>query len=114
MNNRENYMLGHLFLMQLSLVLPLVMLDAPLWLILVASLLIFSPLLLASTTYTTILLCAYDIIRPILYIWALVATIGGVQDFFAIAFYVLFALQILSIVKKAIGTISIIVITLTK
>ena len=100
--------------MQLSIGLPLIMLNAPLWLILGATFLVFSPLFFGSLTYATFLFCSYDIIRPILYIWALVVTIGGKQDFIAIAFYVLFALQAISIIKRLIGTIGIIIIALTE
>lgn len=114
MKNHENYLLSQLFLMQLSLILPLIMLDAPMLLILAVPLLVFSPLLFNSTPYATIVFCAYDIIRPILYIWALVVTIGGKQDFFAIAFYIIAALQIMSIAKRFIGTIGLIVIALTE
>lgn len=114
MKKQENYVLFQLFLMELSLGIPLIMLEAPLWLILMATFLIFTPMLFGSFTYATILYCSYDVIRPILYIWALVVTILGVQDFFAIAFYILAGLQAISIVKRFIGTIGIIVIALTE
>ena len=114
MKNQENHVLFQLFLMELSLGIPLIMLDAPLWLILMATFLIFTPMLFGSFTYATILYCSYDVIRPILYIWALVVTILGVQDLFAIAFYILAGLQALSIVKRFIGTIGIIIIALTE
>ena len=100
--------------MQMSLSIPLVMLDAPLWVTLLAPLLVYTPLLIYSMAYTTLLLCAYDIVRPALYVWALVVTICGVQDFFAIAFYIIVALQIFSIIKRFIGTIGIIIIALTE
>ena len=113
MNSRENFAVFQIFLMELSLTIPLVMLDAPIWIIFVATFLMFSPLLLGSFTYAAILYSSYDFVRPILYIWALVVTIGGKQDFFAITFYVLFGLQLLSIVKRLIGTIGIIIIAIT-
>ena len=115
MNKQEsNYHIFQLFLMQLSISIPLIMLNAPLILILATTFLIFSPLFFGSLPYATVLFSAYDIIRPILYIWALIVTIGGRQDFFAIAFYVLFALQAISILKRLIGTIGIIIVALTE
>ena len=102
-----------LFLMSLSLTLSLAMLDAPILLICTSSFLVFSPLLFGSFTYSAFLYCAYDFVRPILYIWALVVTIQGKQDFFAIAFYILTGLQAISIVKRLMGTVGIIIIALT-
>lgn len=102
-----------LFLMSLSLTVSLLMLDAPIWLICVATLLVFSPMFFGSLAYATFVYCTYDIIRPIVYIWALVVAIQGKQDFFAIAFYILTGLQAISIVKRFMGTIGIIIIALT-
>lgn len=113
MNNQENYNIFMLFLMELSLSIALIMLNAPLWIIIVATFLIFSPLLFGSIAYAAVIFCTYDILRPILYIWAFVVTVQGKQDFFAIAFYILATLQIFSIVKRFIGTIGIILIALT-
>ena len=110
----EKYAKFQLFLMSLSLTISLVMLDAPLWLICTATFLVFSPLLFGSLSYATFLYCTYDIVRPILYTWALVVTIQGKQDFVAIAFYVLFAIQVITMVKRFIGTIGIIIIAITE
>jgi hypothetical protein len=110
----NNYSIFQLFLMQLSISIALIMLDAPLFIIIATPVIMFSPLFLGSLTYATILFCLYDIIRPILYISALVVTIGGKQDFFAIAFYVIFGLQAITIVKRLIGTICIIIVALTE
>lgn len=115
MNDQKlNYSIFQLFLMQLSISIALIMLDAPLFLITLATILVFSPLFFGSLTYATFLFCAYDIIRPILYIWALAITIGGKQDFFAIAFYILSGVQAISIIKRLIGTICIIVVALVE
>ena len=114
MKNQENYNIFALFLMQLSISIALIMINAPLWLIIVATLLIFSPLFFGSITYASFICCTYDIVRPIIYIWALVVTIHGKQDFFAIAFYVLSVLQAFSIIKRFIGTICIIIVALTE
>ena len=91
--------------LMLSITLPLIMLDAPIWLITVVDLIILSPMLLWSQTLTVIVPYAYYIIKPILYVWALVVTILGVQDFFAIAFYILMAIQTPNMIKNFIGTI---------
>lgn len=112
--NENRFVNFKLFLMSLSLTLSLMMLDAPIWLIGISTLLVFSPFLFNSFTYATFLYCAYDIIRPILYTWALVVTIQGKQDFFAIAFYILAGLQAISIIKRFIGTIGIIIVALTE
>jgi hypothetical protein len=110
MNEKENkYALFQLFLMQLSISIALVALDAPFFLILVVPLLVFSPLFFYSLTYNVILLCLYNIIRPILYTWALIITIGGKQDFFAVAFYVIFALQVINMISNFIGSVAIII-----
>ena len=111
---KNNYNIFQLFLMQLSISIALIMLDAPLFLITVATILVFSPMFFGSSTYATILFCSYDIIRAILYIWALIVTIGGEQDFFAIAFYILSGLQAISIIKRLIGTIGIIIVALAE
>ena len=113
-NQENNFVLFKSFLMSLSLTLPLCMLNAPIWMIGLATFLVFSPLIFGSFTYATFLYCVYDIVRPILYIWALVVTIQGEQDFFAKAFYVLFAIQVITIAKRLIGTIGIILIALTE
>lgn len=111
---RENYATFRIFLMSLSLTVSLVMLDAPIWLICITTLVLFSPTFLGSFTYAAFLYCTYDIVRPILYIWALVVTIQGKQDFVAIVFYVLFAIQAMTMLKRLIGTIGIILTALTE
>ena len=110
--NRERYTLFQLFLMSLSLTIALIMLNAPIWVITVATLLVFSPCFFRSLAYSAFLFCTYDILRPIIYVCALVVTAQGKQDFFAIAFYVLAALQLISILKRFIGTVCIIVLAL--
>ena len=100
-----NYTLIKTFFMSLSLTIALVMLNTPFWLISIATLFLFSPLFFSSFAYATLVQLAYDLGRPILYIWALVVTIQGKQDFIAIAFYILIALQITTIVKRCVGTL---------
>lgn len=111
-DRQMNYHIGRAFLLSLSLTIPHIMLDTPPWLICVITFLVFSPLLFRSLTYATIMYCAYDIVRPIFYAWAFIVTVQGKQDIFAIAFYILMALQSISMIKKLIGTIGIIVLAL--
>lgn len=101
-------MLWLLMPMVLSITVPLLMLDTPIWLMSLIDLVILSPMLLWSQKLSVIVPYAYHIIRPILYISALVVTILGVQDFLAIAFYILMAIQIPRMIKNFIGTILII------
>ena len=108
-----NYVLFQSFLMSLSLLVPLIMLDTPILIICIITFLIFSPLLFKSLKFAMILYITYDIARPILYVCGLIVTVLGKQDFFAIAFYILMALQAWNIIKKLIGTISIIVTILS-
>lgn len=98
-------MLCLLLPMALSLTLPLLMLDAPIWLMTVVDIIILSPMLFWSQSLAVIVPRAYYLIKPILYIWALVVTILGAQDFFAIAFYILMGLQIPKMIMNFIGTI---------
>ena len=113
MKNQGNHALFMLFLMNVSLTIPLIMMNTPYWLITVVTLLVFSPALIGSYTYAALHTFAYNILRFVLYVWGLVVTIGGKQDFFAIAFYILTALQAIDIIKKFIGTIMMMFIMLT-
>ena len=106
--NYTKQMLKLLLPMVISITIPLLMLDAPIWLMVVVDLIILSPMLFWSRSLSVIVPYAYYIIKPILYVWALVVTILGVQDFFAIAFYILMALQTPNMIKNFIGTILII------
>ncbi len=114
MENRDGYLYIQLSLLSLSLILPLIMIKTPIWLICVTTFIVFSPLLFPSVFYTAILFCMYDIIRPILYVWGLVATIQGKQDFFAIAFYILMGLQAFSIIKRFLGTVKGLILAFTE
>ena len=104
-NQENNYVYIQIFLMSISLTIALVMLNAPFWLISIVTLFLFSPLLFGSLLYASIVYIIYDIVRPILYIGALVVTIQGKQDFVAIAFYILAALQVINILRRFIGTV---------
>lgn len=109
--NEQNYtkrMLWLLMPMVLSITLPLLMLDTPIWLMVIVDLIILSPWIFTSLKLSVIVPYTYYIIKPLLYIWALVVTILGKQDFFAIAFYILMGIQTPRMIKNFIGTILII------
>lgn len=111
MKNQNYSLTGILFLMSLmfiSLTVPIVMLDAPIWLIAVIGALIYSPIIFASGWLTVVVGYGYHLARPVLYICALIVTIQGKQDFLAIAFYILMGLQIISIIKGFLGTVFVI------
>lgn len=105
-------MLWLLIPMVVSITIPLLMLDTPVWLMAIINLMILSPMLLVSLKLSTIVPYAYYIINPILYVWALIVTIIGVQDFLAIAFYILMAIQTPKMMKNFIGTIIILVLAI--
>lgn len=115
MKNRENmfnYNLFILFLMQLSLILPLIMIEAPTWIIITIPILVYLPLLLQSFVLHIILFYLYDIVKPILYVWGLIVTIQGTQDFFAITFYIIAGLQVVNMIKRLFGTVCSIILIL--
>jgi hypothetical protein len=108
MSNQDNYtrvMLRMLIPMVVSITLPLIMLDTPVWLITIINMIILSPMLFMSITLSSLIPFAYHIIKPILYIWALVVTILGKQDFLAITFYILMGIQIPKMLMNFIGTL---------
>ena len=105
-NTSRNYGLFRLFLLSLSLAIPLIVIGAPGWIIALASVYVFSPLLFKSELLLYITAWLYDIVlRPGLYVWALIVAINGPQDFVAIAFYILAFLQAWSILKNLISQI---------
>lgn len=113
MNDKSfRYLSFQLILMGLSINLPLIMIDAPIWLMTVTVLIILSPMLFWSQRLSVIVPYAYYIIKPILYTVALVVTIIGVQDFFSIAFYILMAIQTPMMIMNFIGTILIVYYTI--
>lgn len=112
-DNKLKYLLFRLFLMSLSLVFPLIMLEAPIFLIVITPFIVYSPLLFKSLAYGNIVYCLCYILRPILYVWGLIVAVQGEQDFFAIAFYILLGLQAIDIVKTFIATILSIILLFT-
>lgn len=111
---KENYLYIKFILMSVSLTIALAMLNAPYLLISIVAFLVVSPLIFHSNVWATLILTAYNIVRPIFYVWATVVTVQGKQDFLAIAFYVLAVLQVISIIKNLIGTVMIIFTSLFK
>ena len=103
-----NYLLLRTVLMSVSLAIALMMINTPIVLICAITFLVFSPLIFKSPTYAVILYSIYDVARPVLYVLALLVTIGGEQDFFAIAFYILAGLQVISMIKRFVGTVAMI------
>lgn len=112
MINPDNYYIKQMLIillpMVISLTIPLIMLNTPIWLMIIIDLIILSPLLFCSLKLTVLIPYAYYIVNPILYICALIVTIIGTQDFWAIAFYILFGLQAPIMIKNFIGTVLII------
>lgn len=100
------YALFILFLMSLSLTIPLIFLNAPWWVLSIVTLAVFATALSGSELIALVYRLIHNIVlRPGLYIWALVITINGPQDFLAIAFYIIAGLQALSIIKNFLGEI---------
>ena len=111
--NYTKQMLWLLLPMSLSIILALIMLDISVWLISAVNIVILSPVLFWSKKLAVIVPYVYYITKPILYVWALVVTIRGEQDFFAIAFYILMAIQIPKMITNFIGTIAILFCAIT-
>ncbi len=111
---KHTYAQIQLLLMSLSISLPLIIMNAPLLLILITTLLIFSPAMSKSLYVGVIVFCLYDIVRPILYIAGIIVAAQGPQDFVAIAFYIITGLQALSILKKFIATVLTLIISFKK
>lgn len=96
-----NYGLFRMLLWSLSLAIPLVIIEAPFWVISIVSLVMFLPVIIPSDWTVITVIALYTILlRPGLYIWGLIVAINGPQDIIAIAFYVIAGLQAISIVKN--------------
>lgn len=96
-----NYGLFMAFLASLSLSIPLIVIGVPFWVISVVSLAMFLPRIIPSEWIAITVIALYTLLlRPGLYIWALVVATNGQQDFVAIAFYVVAGLQAISIIKN--------------
>ena len=96
-----NYGLFMMLLKSLSLSIPLIIIDAPFWVISIVSFVMFLPFIIKSDWTVIAIIALYTILlRPGLYIWALVVAINGPQDIVAIAFYIIAGLQATSIIKN--------------
>lgn len=102
----ESYLLRQLFLMSLSLTVPLIMIGASFWVITLVTIIIFATALSGKVGIAYIYRVLHNIIlRPGLYIWALIVTISGPQDVVAIGFYIVLACQLKNIIANFIGEI---------
>ena len=103
-DRKINYGLFRMFLCSISLTIPLLMIDAPAWVISLVSLVMFLPFIFQSPSLVIPVIAIYSVLlRPGLYIWALIVTARGPQDFIAIAFYIVSGLQAISIIKNFIA-----------
>lgn len=108
MDNERSYKyaLIKLLLMSLSLTVPLIMIGASKWVISIVSLIVFVSALCGNVGIAYAYRILHNIIlRPGLYIWALVVSIKGQQDVFSVAFYIIFVCQLKNIVKTFISEI---------
>ena len=101
-NKIIKYALLTLFFKDLSISIPLIFLDVPLLIISIVSGIIILSVFIGSEVFSFVLLQIYNVARPIIYIIALIGTIKGTQDFIAIAFYIILAVQIPSMIKNLI------------
>lgn len=100
------YALRRLFLMSLSLAIPLIMIGASGWIITLVTIIIFATALCGNMGIAYIYRLLHNIIlRPGLYIWALIVIVSGQQDIVAIGFYIVFACQLKNIIGNFIGEI---------
>lgn len=99
--------------MAASVSFPLIILNAPDWVISLPTTVFMLAMILAifgkASGFVEVLILlmtyGYNIIKPVLYIWALLVTIHGPQDTLAIVFYIVTALQAVFMIKNFIGTL---------
>jgi hypothetical protein len=105
-NPSLSYLLRQLFLMSLSLAIALIMIDVSVWIITLVTIIIFATALSGRVGIAYIYRMLHNILlRPGLYIWALIITITGPQDIVAIGFYIAFVCQAKNIISNFIGEI---------
>ena len=105
-NNSLGFLLWKLFLMSLSLAIPLIMIGTSGWIITLVTVIVFATALSGRVGIAYIYRMLHNILlRPGLYIWALIVTIAGPQDVVAIGFYVVFACQAMNIISNFIGEV---------
>lgn len=102
-NKIFRYLLISSFLRAISLSIPLIMIYVNTDISLPLTLLSFIPflqILIHSENFVLFIEFVYNVVlRPVVYIIALITTIQANQDFISIIFYALFALQIINIIK---------------
>lgn len=105
-NHSLSFLLRQLFLISLSLAIPLILIGASGWVITIATIAIFATALSGNVLIAYIYRVIHNIIlRPSLYIWALIVTISGPQDIVAIGFYIAFVCQLKNIIGNFVGEI---------
>ncbi len=112
--NKLRYARFIIFLRETSIYIALIMLHTPPLLIFIILLLSSLIMIMPSLVAQFIIQHVYNFVRPILYVWALIITIGGKQDVFAILFYILSGVQAISIIKNLFYSILVIVNSFSK
>lgn len=88
------FLIGSLFVNFLIQFAPLVALRFPFWIDL---------LLIIAITYIPI---ANIVVNVVIWIWGLVVTIQGRQDWFAIVYYIVFLINLIHVIAKASAALS--------
>lgn len=104
-----NYILLTTALKVTSVSIALFMIGAPIFIILLITTFIYLPAFKPSVTLALIVEHTYNIGRLILYIVATIIAIGGDQNFFTIAFYILAGIQAMYIIPQFIFSIATII-----
>jgi len=103
-NQSTNILLKTAWLQFFSLTLALIIMGAPFWVFCITSAFCFLPCFTLSLNLSLVEYFLYNIlIRPGLYTYAIIATVLGDQDVFAIAFYIIAGIQLPSIIKNMVG-----------
>lgn len=109
-NNFINYSITTLFFKSVSVIIALIMFESPMPAILAVPIVMFLPMLIGSPIILSIVLHVYNLFRPVFYVAAIISTIIGNQDMVAIAFYIISAIQIPSMLSNLLQTISFLVL----
>lgn len=101
-NNHRGYTNSRGFWASVSLAIALIVIGAPSWVMLLTTLFVFLPCIFNSDGIFLTVFFTYSFARPVLYVFALISAIKGPQDFIAIAFYVVAAVQVFAMVQNII------------
>ena len=105
-NSSFSFLLWQLFLMSLSLGIALIMIGASGWIITLVTIIIFATALSGRVGIAYLYRIIHNLLlRPGLYIWALIVAITGPQDLVAIGFYIALVCQVKNIIGNFIGEI---------